>query len=109
MNSAAEPIHTQAPWFAVYNGRFWDLQLENREYAQSFATVHKNDSLRISAEASAANARLIAAAPDMLDALRTLLEVHDAMGAGQSYAADKARMAIAKATEADLLRFTFAA
>lgn len=37
---------------------------------------------------------------EMLDALRGLLEVHDAMGAGQSYAAAKARAAIAKATAA---------
>ncbi len=34
---------------------------------------------------------------DLLDALQHLLEVHDAMGAGQSYAAEKARAAIAKA------------
>ena len=47
-----------------------------------------------------ANARLIAAAPELLDTLTALLEVHDAMGAGQSHAATKARVAIAKATGA---------
>jgi hypothetical protein len=44
-----------------------------------------------------ANARLMAASPELLDALSMLLEVHDAMGAGQSHAATKARDAIAKA------------
>ena len=37
------------------------------------------------------------ALPDGLDALASLLEVHDAMGAGNSHAASKARAILAKA------------
>lgn len=44
-----------------------------------------------------ARAKLVAAAPELLDALATLLEVHDALGAGKSYSATKARDAISKA------------
>lgn len=44
------------------------------------------------------NKMLTALEVELLDALQQLLEVHDAMGAGQSYAATKARAAIAKAS-----------
>lgn len=44
-----------------------------------------------------ANARLIAAAPELLGALKVILEVHEAVGAGMSYSGHMARAAIAKA------------
>ena len=46
-----------------------------------------------------ANARLIAAAPDLLDALKGMLEVFgDEFGMGDSSVCDDARAAISKAT-----------
>lgn len=53
--------------------------------------------MRLEAAEMVAEQRIRDAAPDMLDALKVLLEVYDAMGAGQSYPATKARAAIAKA------------
>ena len=43
------------------------------------------------------NARLIAAAPDLLEALENLLKVHEGEGGTQYHAGDMARAAIAKA------------
>jgi hypothetical protein len=45
-----------------------------------------------------ANAHLIAAAPELLDALENLLKVHEGEGGTQHHAGDMARAAIAKAT-----------
>ena len=44
-----------------------------------------------------ANAYLIAAAPDLLEALQNLLKVHEGEGGTQNHAGDIARAAIAKA------------
>ena len=44
------------------------------------------------------NARLIAAAPDLLEALQNLLAVHEGEGGTRYHAGDIARAAIAKAT-----------
>ncbi len=49
-------------------------------------------------EESKANARLIAAAPDLLEALQNLLKVHEGEGGTRYHAGDIARAAIAKAT-----------
>jgi len=46
-----------------------------------------------------ANARLIAAAPELLEALQNLLAVHNGEGGTRYHAGDIARAAIAKATE----------
>jgi hypothetical protein len=61
---------TPGPWFPVWTGHFYDICAEDREHAQSFASVHENSFLGINREASGANARLIAAAPEMLAALK---------------------------------------
>lgn len=44
-----------------------------------------------------ANAYLIAAAPDLLEALQNLLKVHEGEGGTEHHAGDMARAAIAKA------------
>ena len=44
-----------------------------------------------------ANAHLIAAAPELLEALQNLLKVHEGEGGTQHHAGDMARAAIAKA------------
>ena len=47
------------------------------------------------------NARLIAAAPELLEALENLLKVHEGEGGTQYHAVDMARAAIAKAKGED--------
>jgi len=50
-----------------------------------------------SREQTEANAHLIAAAPELLEALENLLKVHEGEGGTQYHAGDMARAAIAKA------------
>lgn len=88
--------HTTGPWMAAARPSSvvgWPV-VSPADMGRSVCNV------TVGHDASEANARLIAAAPELLDTLTALLEVHDAMGAGQSHAATKARVAIAKATGA---------
>lgn len=64
--------NTQGPWYAVWNGYFWDIQLSDELHAHSFASIHNNDSLGIGQEEAETNARLIAAAPELLEALQRI-------------------------------------
>lgn len=86
--------HTPGPWSYIGNG---DVVAKSDKYcggekdiASVFLTVNDEDE---------ANARLIAAAPDLLEALKDMLDGHEdaCTGYGEG-AADKARAAIAKAT-----------
>ena len=84
--------HTPGPWK-------WDGHLE-----QAIITADSGeevlwgcgccDSPRLLCEA---DARLIAAAPELLEALENLLKVHEGEGGTQCHAGDIARAAIAKA------------
>lgn len=69
----AEQSHTPGPWFPVWNGHYWDICTEDREYAQSIGTTSANNVLGIDKAQDRANARLIAAAPELLEALRLIL------------------------------------
>ena len=80
--------HTPGPWTASEHGAYADYN--------GNSTIILGDDLRIAVvlgsdnEETNANARLIAAAPDLLEALEALLE-------GDFNVAEKARAAIAKA------------
>ena len=80
--------HTPGPWTASEHGAYTDYKGNN--------IVILGDDLRIAVvlgpdtDETQANARLIAAAPDLLEALEALLE-------GDFNVAEKARLAIAKA------------
>ncbi len=101
-----ETKHTPGPW---------EVEELKRHFDQEYLSLHNNFILignennsiayipAIHPEAEA-NAHLIAAAPEMYEALKRLLAAHDAdvkhgslIALGNSAAADQARAAIAKA------------
>jgi hypothetical protein len=64
---------TPCPWFAVWNGNYWEINIDDDQYAHTVAAVWARvPGLRVGAEA---DARLIAAAPDMLTACKHALTI----------------------------------
>ena len=61
--------HTPGPWEAVYNDHYWDIKLEG-SYERIGDTC--TSQFLSSGDNEEANARLIAAAPELLEALGTL-------------------------------------
>lgn len=95
--------HTPGPWFAEFNGTYWEVW-SNGDFGRigdacaSSASRPEHGSL----ELGEANARLMAAAPDLLAACKGLLDaIHDSMThaaqAAHAEQIDAARAAIAKA------------
>lgn len=89
--------HTPGPWKAVeaaYNPPGW-LWVQNGPGAL-LADVHQNKNIAL--DARNANARLIAAAPELLEALQEIIAAADGEGWSQLDAGfTKARAAVAKA------------
>ena len=98
--------HTPGPWEADFEtypimvrsqSETWPLvdELGNEEGRAGVFIANTGD--------NKANARLIAAAPDLLEALKDMLDNHEdaCTGYGEG-AADKARAAIAKATGGEI-------
>ena len=89
--------HTPGPWKAVeapYNPAGW-LWVQNGPGAL-LADVHKNPNIPL--DARNANARLMAAAPELLEALQEIITAADGEGWSQLDASfTKARAAISKA------------
>ena len=86
--------HTPGPWFANSGGQVWSDRL-NRP-ANALADVYScTANERGQDEERNANARLIAAAPEMLEALRAALPGLESEGFDS---AEIVRVAIAKAT-----------
>ena len=84
--------HTPGPWiFEERKTAFDILAPESVYYVAEYLGVDCGviDNM--------ADARLIAAAPDLLEALENLLKVHEGEGGTQYNSADMARAAIAKA------------
>lgn len=93
--------HTPGPWFTFANGNCVGGPvglLGNPSGADTAGIAHCGMGLRTGTEARA-NARLIAAAPDLLDALQFVMT---ATGEQLSTAFEQAQDAIAKATGATL-------
>ncbi len=92
-----EERHTPGPWKAVeaaYNPPGW-LWVQNGPGAL-LANVHQN--VNIPLDARNANARLMAAAPELLEALQEIITAADGEGWSQLDAGfTKARAAVAKA------------
>ena len=90
--------HTPGPWLYAQEGvdAFGIVQPDGHSIVHLVALQNST-----SASHLPANARLIAAAPDLLDALKDMLDNHEdaCTGYGEG-AAEKARDAIAKATGA---------
>lgn len=84
--------HTPGPWgfdsFALRE----EIRAENNPLIATVCSVHCD-----SPEEMRANAHLIAAAPEILEALEMMLEMSEMSGFGKAAAEDVARAAIAKA------------
>ena len=90
-----EGKHTPGPWFVTPDGfRVTDKPVW---FDQDGSRHGETPNIVIFAETQA-NARLIAAAPELLEALVNLLRVHEGEGGTKYHAGDIARAAIAKAT-----------
>lgn len=87
------PAHTAGPW----NARGLHVLRDPQRDGRAIANVDRND---FGTEASHANARLIAAAPDLLEALRAMVDrwEPDCIGTDRVMW-ENARAAIAKATQ----------
>ena len=92
--------HTPGPWVAVHNN--WEV---STIYAGALpvAVCHIDGDVSEETEGilsgiKDANARLIAAAPDLLEALKDAVCTLEVSYTASDYAIDKARAAIAKAT-----------
>lgn len=85
------PNHTPGPW------RYWRQRRPGSEDTCTFRNIRGEEILRaVTVTITEADARLIAAAPDMLAALQAVIAVADR--ATDEF--DRARAAIAKATGA---------
>ncbi len=68
-------VHTPGPWFAHMNGEGAFCIKTGRDYDTS-PTLASRNKWKSNADASNANARLIAAAPDLLEALEESLALN---------------------------------
>lgn len=86
--------HTPGPWFAqrAIKDGWYIVARDARQMV-----VHTHDTEEEYGPIDDADARLIAAAPELLEALENLLKVHEGEGGTQHHAGDMARAAIAKA------------
>ena len=89
--------HTPGPWALIDHGGGWfDIESENERYF--FVCGSGSRDSQSDQQQSQANGRLIAAAPELLAALKALLD--DVGRANSMLGAVQARAAIAKATGA---------
>lgn len=67
---------TPGPWVAVFNNVFWEICPENRQETDPYTIgdVCASDPKNPGSGLQEANANLIAAAPDLLEALQILLQ-----------------------------------
>ncbi len=88
--------HTPGPWKVHDEGHSYPWEIFPMEGGTLIARVSKEANTDITPEIAAANAHLIAAAPDLLEALKSILRsAEDIQGA--SFIAMEASDAIAKA------------
>lgn len=66
--------HTAGPWFPVFNGLYWDISVGPEAFSQSVGSCHQNRPLGMTEYTAAANARLIAAAPEQFGIIKDLIE-----------------------------------
>lgn len=100
-------IHTPGPWTFSQSAQYGDTRFYVAQADGAPYTPHYSDVATLIAETvnderksiQEANARLIAAAPELLDALRYVVAVYDkgTCGSTVEMAFDRARAAIAKA------------
>lgn len=98
--------YTRGPWSAVRNEHYWEIRSDHHgQIGDACASkyIHVGGKCLPESETeiiAAANARLMAASPDLLEALKATLEEIERVEADVEYklpCGDKARAAIAKA------------
>lgn len=91
--------HTPAPWVINYDGGIWTEPTEEDKYSRPICSFRWNSFKEFNEGNNAANARLISAAPELLQALQELTdEAFMNMSGGAGHLIDNAREAITKAT-----------
>ncbi len=91
-----ETKHTPGPWKRAHHGHYNQIQIYTKNIYHPLAVVQNQEDMQ-------ANARLIAAAPDMLEALAAMVDMFERHIEGRSGPDDAsnrwdmARAAIAKA------------
>ena len=86
--------HTPGPWIVYEFVDGYDIRAPE---AECYVATASDPEAVWGAIGREEDARLIAAAPELLEALENLLKVHEGEGGTQHNAADIARAAIAKA------------
>lgn len=91
--------HTPGPWVTVEVGEFASALAVSDENGVSLLTVVDEEGVKFGAVYNEADADLIAAAPELLEALKLCLaQLEPSMTAREFEAVEAARAAIAKAT-----------
>lgn len=62
--------HSPGPWKAIRNSCYYDIKTAQDDYCQGIAGTHQNKYIGVDEDVEKANANLIAAAPDMYEALQ---------------------------------------
>ena len=92
--------HTAGPWFPIRNEHYWEVRTGNNRFAGEQIGDACSSQYLINGENGEANARVLAAAPEMLEALRMCLSwiERDESTHGRPFGCgNAARAAIAKA------------
>jgi hypothetical protein len=83
--------HTPGPWEITTRPTFgWDVKVKDRDWLICGVCFEDDDDKK-------ADALLIAAAPELMEALECMVEMVEMKGFGKAYAMDISRAAIAKA------------
>ncbi len=94
--------HTPGPWFAWDSPRAWYVFADEGDNPSNVPVADCTGTQERSRAECEANARLMAAAPDMLDALKAALEnLSECDDRKRQWACDEVEAAIAKATVAE--------
>jgi hypothetical protein len=86
--------HTPGPWFAIWNGHFYDISASEKQYAPSFAMVFVGNKKIANTEG---NPNLIAAAPELLEELKNCVAIVQGAAPDHNLAIARAKAAIYKA------------
>ena len=81
--------HTPGPWYPVWNGHFWAVQVQQDAYSITVASAFPVEETPVGGSAGA-NVHVLAAAPEMF---KELVEIHEALLLNSLRAADRKQYA----------------